>query len=590
MCGIAGLMTRDGRPPDQAVLDRLDRALAHRGPDGSGRHVEGRVGLVHRRLAIIDLKTGDQPFVVKTDGAATTLVANGEIYNYKDLKTAMVDVAFATQSDCEPALHLYLRNGATFARSLRGMYAIAIHDAAKGRLVLARDPFGIKPLYYTEGAFGFAFASEAQALVAAGLVAAEVRSQARDALLQVQFTMGGETIFAGIHRVLPGETLVVEKGMIVERHRIAALPFGGPVQREVDSALYELDEILTGSVTLHQQSDVPYGMFLSGGVDSATILQLMRRLNETPVQAFTAYFPGTDAHDERMQARAAARATGAAHYEVEFDDDDLWRLLPAVAAAMDDPVADYAILPSFKLAGFAREAGLKVILTGEGGDELFAGYGRYRRAARWRILGGRPMRDKGTFEGLGILRDESGSWREGLAAAKAEAQGEGRTPLQINQAIDCVDWLPNDLLVKLDRCLMAHGVEGRVPFLDPEVAKFAFLLTDRLKLGRNFGKWLLRRWLQSALPVAEPFARKKGFTVPVGEWISVRAAEIAPLVAAQDGIRQIVKPGTVEGLFAGAAKRHSQAAWRLLFYAVWHRIHVEGRRPEGASAFDLLAP
>ena len=591
MCGIAGLMTLAGRRPDGAVLDRLAAALLHRGPDGQGRYVEADVGLAHTRLAIIDLKTGDQPLYAEGKaGGRLALVANGEIYNYVELNAALRDFAPATASDCEPILHLYRREGIGFARRLRGMYALALHDPASGRLILARDPFGIKPLYYAESEAGLAFASEPQALIRAGLVAAAIRPPARDELLQLQFTTGAETVFRGIRRVLPGETLVVERGVVVARHRIEALPEGGPRHRSVDEALYALDEVLMDSVSIHQRSDVPYGMFLSGGVDSTVLLAMMKRLNDRPVQAFTAGFPGTDAADERAQARAAALAVGAEHHEIEVGAEDFWNLLPAIAAVMDDPAADYAILPTYMLARTVRQAGLKVVLTGEGGDELFAGYGRYRQAVRPRLLGGRPMRRKGAFSGLGVLRESATpmGWRDGIVAAETAATRPGRTGLQVNQGIDCADWLPHDLLLKLDRCLMAFGVEGRVPFLDPAVADVAFLLPDRLKLRHGFGKWLLRRWLETGLPVARPFARKQGFTVPVGQWIASRRAQLGPLVAAQAGIREACRPGAVERLFDGFGHKHEQAAWRLLFYAVWHRVHLEGMSPEG-DVFDFLA-
>ena len=211
MCGIAGIMSASGEPPDRAVLTAMQRALVHRGPDGDGAHFAAGVGMVQTRLAVIDLATGDQPFKL-SDG--TALVANAEIYNYLELKAAMPETRFATASDCEVPLHLYRRQGADFVDALRGMYAIAIHDPASRRLVLARDPFGIKQLYYAEGRFGFAFASEPQALIAAGLVRPRLREGGAVELLQLQFTTGPETMFDGIRRVLPGETLIIEAGRV----------------------------------------------------------------------------------------------------------------------------------------------------------------------------------------------------------------------------------------------------------------------------------------------------------------------------------------------------------------------------------------
>ena len=592
MCGIAGIMTRDGRPPEASALDRLQAALGHRGPDGQGRYAAAGVGMVQTRLAIIDLQTGDQPIFVRAGDSMLALIANGEIYNYLELRAGMPDATFSTRSDCEPPLHLFAAKGLDFTASLRGMYALAIHDPARDRLVLARDPFGIKPLYYAETPSGFAFASEPQAIVAAGLVAPVLREQARDELLNAQFTSGRETVFSGIDRVLPGETLVVRQGRIVERRRRQALPDGAPAEQDRGGALRHLDTLLNESVGLHQRSDVPYGLFFSGGIDSSVILAMMARLNERPVKVFTIGFSHASVHDEREHARRVAATVGAEHVEIELGESEFWKLLPHVAAAVDDPAADYAAVPTYALAAAARTAGIKVVLTGEGGDELFGGYGRYRRAARPWFLGGRPMRGEGALEGMGVLRNDSGLWRAGIAAAEAEARTAGRTRLQVAQATDCADWLPNDLLTKLDRCLMAHGVEGRVPFIDTAVAAFAMRLPDRLKIRRRLGKWLLRKWLETGLPAAKPFSRKRGFTVPAAQWIAGRAAELGTLVAREPGIVEACRPGAVERLFAGVGsrggKREGQAAWNLLFFALWHRRHILGRKPEG-DAFETLA-
>ncbi len=591
MCGIAGIMTADGRPPDPAVLDRMTGCLAHRGPDGQGRHVAGDVALVQTRLAIIDLQTGDQPLFAATPGGGrAALIANAEIYNFVELRAAMTDVAFATRSDCEPPMHLYLRHGVTFASHLRGMYAIAIHDPDARRLVLARDPFGIKPLYYVEAAAGFAFASEPSALIEAGWANRSLRPAQRDELLQLQFTTGPNTVFEGIQRVLPGETLVIEAGRVIERCRLDALPRERPRKVGAAEALIELDRVLTDSVGVHQRADVPYGMFFSGGIDSSVLLAMMVRLNDRPVRTFTAGFPGTAVHDERRHAREVAQAVGADPVDVEFTEADFWRLLPEIAAAMDDPAADYAVLPTYKLAQAARADGLKVVLCGEGGDELFAGYGRYRTADRvWPFA--REIRRTGMLDGLGVLREEGRRrpWRAGIAAAERAPAGAGWTRLQTVQAVDCADWLPHDLLTKLDRCLMANGVEGRVPFLDPAVARFAFLLPDALKIRRGQGKWLLRRWLETGLPASRPFTRKRGFTVPVGEWIRGRGRSLGRLVAAQDGIAEACRMEAVEALFQSDKPRHAKAAWTLLFFALWHRRHILGRPPAGDILETLSA-
>ena len=260
----------------------------------------------------------------------------------------------------------------------------------------------------------------------------------------------------------------------------------------------------------------------------------------------------------------------------------VWAHLPKIVACVDDPAADYAIIPTWFLAQRARQD-VKVVLSGEGGDEVFGGYGRYRSAMRSWWLGGRIMRARGTFDGLDVLRAPPPAWRDGLKAAEAQAGLPGRTRLQVAQATDMEDWLPHDLLTKLDRCLMAHGVEGRTPLLDPAVTAAGYRLPDALKVRGGRGKYLLRRWLEGAMPAARPFAPKQGFTVPVGAWIAQDGPRLGRLVARQPGVAEIAKPVRVEALFrAAAGKREGMAAWVLLFYALWHRAHVLGLPVEGS--------
>jgi asparagine synthase (glutamine-hydrolysing) len=578
MCGIAGLiLSSSAQPPDPAVLSKLIDSLHHRGPDGTGHAVVGRVALVHNRLSIIDLVTGDQPLFA----GSATLVCNGEVYNYRELRAGMPDVKFATNSDCEPPLHLWLQDGADYAKNMRGMYAVAIHERNARTVTLTRDAFGIKPLYTAQVAGGMAFASEPRALLESGLVARKVRPSARDELLQLQFTTGADTIFEGIQRVLPGETLTCADGHIIDRRRISPLPEGGPETIDEDAALKRLDKALEESVDLHQRSDVPYGMFLSGGIDSATLITLMARLNKDPVVAFTAGFDAPGAADERDHAAAIAKAVGAKHETIEVNEKMVWDHLPEIVACMDDPTADYAIIPTWFLARRARQD-VKVVLSGEGGDEIFGGYDRYRRAMRPWWLGGQTPWLGGSFDKVNVLREKPVHWRDGMAAAEALVAELGLSRLASAQALDIADWLPHDLLLKLDRCLMAHAIEGRTPFLDKGIAEAAFRLPDGLKVRGGMGKWILRKWLEKNLPMARPFAPKQGFTVPVGEWIKGRGAELGKLVAAQPGVAEIAYPEKVEALFANIGRwRHGFACWKLLFYALWHRRHILGQEPAG---------
>jgi len=576
VCGIAGVMMCGNRRPDATILNRLQDALAHRGPDGSGRCISGPVGLVTTRLAIIDLRTGDQP-IREAHGAI--LVANGEIYNDLELRSQLRDVSYRTGSDCESPLHLYRSRGIDFAQNLRGMYGIAIYDPLTSRLILARDPFGIKPLYYVQAPAFFAFASEPQALIAARLADPLLRPLARAELFQLKFTTGSNTIFSQIHRVLPGETLVIINGQIVERRRRSILAAGGPLETRYEDALQRLDEILLDSVAHHVRSDVPYGLFLSGGIDSSALLELMARCSPKPVVAITMGFPGSRVADERIIARRIASSVSAEHHVVEMTERDFWNVAPRVAEALDDPTTDAAALPTFVL-GEAVSRWLKVVLTGEGGDEMFCGYSRYRRARRFWGLFTANARVRGEFRGLGNMNGAFDGWRRGLDRTEREEAHPERTIIQKLQANDCMEWLPNDLLTKIDRCLMAHGVEGRTPFLDPVVSDFAFRLPDDIKATVRMSKRLLRDWLSIKLPAAEPYARKTGFNPPVGEWIAAQKSLLEKLVSRQPGICEIFRKEDVLRVFSDPVKYH-QAAWSLVFYALWHSHHVLGISAQG---------
>lgn len=577
-------MTVDGAPPSDELLDRFAAALAHRGPDGQGRYQKDNIGLVQTRLAIIDLETGDQPIVGPNE---KVISANGEVYNFVELTKDLSDADFKTGSDCEPPLHLYDRKGLKFVDDLRGMYAISIYDPAKGRLILTRDPFGIKPLYYAETARGFAFASEPQAIIAAGLVEPEVRVSARDTYMQLQFSTGPKSIFKGIRRLLPGETLAVERGVIVDRTMKYALNNTGPVATDETQALAKLEDALINSVTVHQRADVPYGLFLSGGIDSSCLLALMSELNDHPIKAYTAGFSGTDVHDEREHARMLAKKVGADHTEVDFDETDFLNLLPKVAEAVDDPVADYAILPTFKLAQEAAKE-VKVVLSGEGGDEIFGGYGRYRAYCRpWPLR--KKIRQSGTFDHIGVFKNElHRDWHKGIELVEKFLTSYDFSRMQVAQAIDMVDWLPHDLLIKLDRCLMANGLEGRTPFLDPMVCEAGFYLPDNLKVQNKDGKYLLRHWLNKRLPEAAPFSKKRGFTVPVDEWIHTHGDRLGEMVSKQAGIREICSRSAVVDLFKSKGKGQGFAAWTLLFYALWHQRHILQLKTDG-DVFDALS-
>ena len=579
MCGIAGMMMREGVDPSLRHLNIMSSALEHRGPDGQGEVVVDNVGLAHRRLSIIDLEMGAQPIC---DDEENYLVGNAEIYNYRELSAGIPNVRLKSKSDCEPPLHLYARHGLDFVKHLRGMYALALYDRKRARLVLARDPFGIKPLYFVESSEGFFFASEIQALLEAGYAKRQPSKDLLSELLNRQFVSGAGTIFPKVKRVAPGEILVVENGKIMQRQGNQDFPNGPILGSSMSDLDQDLGQVLSESVSFHQRSDVPYGLFFSGGIDSTCILAEMARRMDQPVITYTAGFDARSVVDETKHARMLSESVGAIYSEIRITCDDFWNELPNIAAALDDPCADYAIIPTYMLARHASKD-VKVVLSGEGGDELFAGYGRYRRALRPSWLGGRTSTVP-FFHKLGVLKEEAS-----LSFSKISDTDQSSTKLQKIQTHDLSNWLPNDLLLKLDRCLMAHGLEGRTPFLDSAVADFAFRLPDEAKIKQGRGKWLLRKWLSNRLPQAAAFSKKRGFTVPVREWMETDAKNLGGLVAAQPGVQEMCKPGTVTPLFRKSGKRAGQAAWALLFFALWHRKHVLDLSPEGGDVYECLS-
>lgn len=579
MCGIAGVANKPGHVPQQSVLDRLCASLAHRGPDGHGTVIAGATGLAHTRLAIIDPAGGQQPLY---GPMGTLLVGNGEIYNHIELWPEIAANQPRTRSDFEVPLHLCTASGESKLDRLRGMYAFAVASADGSEVTLARDPFGIKPLYYTVGDSGVSFASEPQALIGAGFATRSVDEDARDQLIDIRYINNGNTAFAGISRVLPGESIVIRDGEIHERHLRTAIPRPSVLPADENALLNRFDNVFEESVDVHRRADVPYGLFLSSGLDSTAILAMLTRVSGTPPACFTIGFDGAGERDERPAAARMARLFRAEHVEVPFSESDFWDYLPQVAGALDDPTADYAALPTFKLASVARKHGLKVILSGEGGDELFAGYGRHRQLMKPWYLGGRSRARRSELGRYGLL-PEGGAlgWTDQVRTLDRQFVRPWHTRLQAAQAIDIGGWLPGDILLKLDRCLMAHGIEGRTPFLDPEVAAFAFHLPDEMKVRNGYGKWLLRRWMEWRCPAAAPFAAKSGFTVPVQTWIARRKGELALLVSRQPGVASFCTPEKVNALFLDSGnKKRGLLAWSLLFYAVWHSIHICGGKAQ----------
>lgn len=600
MCGIAGVVSAN--PVEAALLDDMARRLAHRGPDGQGRHVAGNVGLLHTRLAIIDLEGGAQPLY--NEDRSLILVANGEIYNYRELRSELETLGhcFATHSDCETILHGYEAWGIAFLDRLQGMFAFALHDVQRGELILARDRLGIKPLYYCRNSRGLAFASEIKALQP-WLGKPEVDPQGLAQLLQSNFTCAPRTLLQGVAKLPPAHLARIDtRTLTIELHAYWSPLQVTPLDLGLNDALERFDVLMQDVMDIHMRADVPLGLFLSGGVDSSLLAAMLAQRMAEPLRTFSVGFPGSSVHNELDAARRVAEQFHTRHSVFEVSADDMLNCLPRSVWAADDLTADYANLPVSMLAEQAG-AELKVVFSGEGGDEVFAGYGRYRspwikRAwAAMRAPGSGGFRSKGVFDGTRAalfsprLAEALPSWRQPFQQAWQRTPRQW-TQLQRMQCVDLETWLPDDLLTKADRMLMAWGIEGRVPFLDHRVVEFGLALPDAYKIEGRTGKRFLRLWGERYLPREHLWARKKGFTVPVNDWLrGERLQTLLKVLPEADGIRAWFDPSEVRKLLRAQQQggRHGSAIWTLLSFAVWHRIFVEGAGEKPADQSDPLA-
>lgn len=578
MSGIVGISLRTDQPASEQVLARMVHHLAHRGPEEEGFALHGPLGIGHCRLRIMDVEGGQQPI---WDGAKECVIAvNGEIYNHQPLRQQLQGegVKLTTESDSEIPLHLYRQHGLEFVRHLEGMYAIALMDTRTDELIIARDPVGIKPLYIAETEKGIAIASEPGALTRTGWVDPAVNNRALPSLFNRNYVAGDETLFEGVMRVHPGEVLRIRRGEVIERFR---LPLDLRPASGIDApkALQALDMLFSEKVRSHLQSDqVPYGTFLSGGVDSSSVLLCMADV-KAKIRSYTIGFESISTADERAMAEKLAQEVGALHSTIEFSERDFWQYLPQVCRAMDDLTSDPNAVPLFKLAARAH-FDVKIALSGEGGDEIFAGYGRYRPQSWLKRLLRRPYQGRGAAAPFGNLFRESDRFSRFYKHEKPETAyaQDGFTRLQKRQARDIAEWLPANLLLKLDRCLMAHSVEGRVPLLDREMIAFAFSLPDNLKIRKRHGKWLLKEWLNQRHPELRAFEPKRGFTVPLHEWMERKREKLRPILQDHPALEPHMRPGAMkEWLNQPLSEKGARLLFNMVCFALWYDIHIDGK-------------
>ena len=633
MCGIAGIVRFErGARVEPSVLEAMTDAMWHRGPDDGGFYVDGNAGLGMRRLSIIDLAFGHQPLLNEDETVA--LVCNGEIYNHRELSSQLRarGHSFRTGSDCETLVHAYEEWGERFAERLRGMFGFALWDKRRRKLVLGRDRLGIKPLYYHVGREHLTFASEIKAMLAVPGVPREVDPEALDLYLSLRYVPGPRTLFRGIKKLEPGHLLVWENDCVRTPQywdlRTVADGRDEHAGASDDELVGRFGELLESCVDSHLMSEVPLGLFLSGGLDSTSMLAMMTRLDPgRRVKTFAVGYETANKEeheaDELQWARLAAEHFGAEHHEIRLKPS-AWRdVLPRLVWHMDEPVADPSCLPLYFISRAAREH-VTVILSGEGADEILGGYGIYGRMLDLermrRVLGGRaanallplvaaalPGQKLPHYARLGGLPLEAryrGVSRAFLPEWKARVLGrEAKASLATDAAVDSVFakyfaatsgasaldrmlyadlkvWLPDDLLVKADKMTMAHSQELRVPFLDHELVELAASLPQRLKRRGDLGKIALRRAMTGVVPSAILDRVKKGFPTPTSSWLrtDLRGFCRELLLGRDSACRSWFDIDAVERLVrdheSGAAVRDDEL-WSLLVFETWHGVFID---------------
>ena len=638
MCGICGILTVDsGSIPERRLLERMRDSIAHRGPDGSGLHLAPGVGLGHRRLSIVDVAHGQQPMY--SEDRRFVIVYNGEVFNHPTLKPELeaAGVQYRTRADTETVLHLYRRLGDRAVERMRGMFAFAIWDSLERRLFLARDRYGVKPLYYSHRSDGtLIFGSEIKALLPALDDRVVLNRESLPDFLANHAPSGEETLFAGIRRLPPGHTLTWQDGRISIRQYwdvhfadARAAPAAGS---EAERALIEeYRERFTEAVRLRLMSDVPLGMFLSGGIDSAAITATMATLVQEPIRTFSVAFAEREAN-ELEYARMVARAYHTEHREVVVSPAQFFAELPRLVWHEDEPIAHPSSVALFFVSQLASRH-VKVVLTGEGSDETLAGYNRYRvteynarlgalyqrylpgfaRHGLHRMLAGLPltsrlrqraartflMRQPGLdelyFDNFAVFGREAQhdlllpELRAQLSAVDPYAAyhhalaGVTGKPLVSQLLYADVKTYLHELLMKQDQMSMAASIESRVPFLDHPLTEWVAALPPAMKLRGTTTKWILRQAMQGRLPPRILERRKMGFPVPIGSWLRGAWAPLLGeyVTGPRARARGLFDASTVARLVGEHTRGidHSERLWALLTFEIWARVFLDGEKP-----------
>jgi asparagine synthase (glutamine-hydrolysing) len=623
MCGIAGFVdvveSSGSAAADRARVEAMCDVMRHRGPDDAGIHVARGVGLGMRRLSIIDLSTGHQP--IHNEDRTVSVVFNGEIYNYRELRDTLTarGHAFQTSSDTETIVHGYEEWGEAVFSRLRGMFAIAIWDSRTRTLLVGRDRPGIKPLYYAEAGGRLFFGSEAKCLLANPEIDRALDPAALDHYLAYLYTPRDRAIFRDMRKLPPGHFLKVSHGR-VELQRYWSFPAAATFTGSEQDALDALEQTLSAAVASHMISDVPLGAFLSGGIDSTVVVALMARASGQKVKTFSIGFD-EPAFDELPHARRVAEFLGTDHHEFVVRPDAL-AILDRLTWHFDEPFGDASAIPTWYVSQMAREH-VTVVLSGDGGDELFGGYDRYlphprverfdRRmagvgraiaAATWRSLP-HGMRGKNFLRH--VARDAQGRFLDSITmyhADEREALLSGDVRSALNgwnteayfgapferlaslplaaqmMAFDFETYLPEDCLTKIDRMSMAHSIESRVPLLDHHVIEFAASLPPGLKIRGGGLKYLLKQLAFTLVPRAMLDRPKQGFAVPVNHWFrgSLREAFgdiLGSPVTRQRGYFDYTFVDRILAEHVSGKRDHALRLWQLLVFELWNRQYVD---------------
>src|SRR5215204_1082022 len=627
MCGIVGMVNLDGRAAEAALLERMNQAIFHRGPDEDGVYLKGHVGMAMRRLAIIDLKGGQQP-IADEEGAAW-IVYNGEVYNYREVKRELEARGhrFHTDCDTEVVLHAYLEYGADCPKHLRGMFAFAIWDERRQELFVARDRVGKKPLLYAKSANAFVFGSEFSALLKHPSVSREIDRAALDDYLTFMCVPAPQTAYRDIRKLEPGHSLTLTRDGEIKTQRYWEPDFSKKVKLTEEEAGERALELLREAVRVRLMSEVPLGAFLSGGIDSSAVVALMAEESSAPVQTFSIGFEEQD-FSELHHARRVAERVGAEHHEFVVRPDAM-EVLPKLVEHYGEPYADSSAIPTYYVARETRKH-VTVALNGDGGDECFAVYERYaamRLSERYRRLPGvlreqvirralemlpiselRPTRarkvrrflraaslppverylrwvsivDREVKDDLysaefreEVGRRDAGAW---LRPWFARANGAGVVDAAL--LADTMTYLPNDLLVKVDIASMANSLEARSPFLDHHVIEFAASLPENLKLRGLTTKYILKKTLTKLLPPENLKRGKMGFGVPVGHWFrgEMQGFLRENLLSERASRRGLFRPEVVRRmveLHTRGERDHTHQLWTLLMLELWFQRFID---------------